>query len=56
MVSGIQPVWLREGADLWEGKDRKDPGRNIYDDFSFLALGESAPLALTPFTPLAENK
>lgn len=26
----------------------------VYDDFSFLALGESAPLAPTdPFTPLA---
>lgn len=28
--------------------------QEVYDDFSFLALGESAPLAPTdPFTPLA---
>lgn len=28
-------------------------GECIYDDFSFLALGESAPWEFTPFTPLA---
>lgn len=28
----------------------------IYDDFSFLALGESAPWEFTPFTPLAKSK
>lgn len=28
----------------------------IHDDFSFLALGESAPWEFTPFTPLAKSK
>lgn len=41
---------------LWEGGNRGGGGEYIYDDFSFLALGESAPWEFTPFTPLAKNK
>lgn len=41
---------------LWEVGDRGGWGECIYDDFSFLALGESAAWEFTPFTPLAEKK
>lgn len=38
--------WLEELRRGWGGGV-------VYEDFSFFALGESAPLELTPFTPLA---
>lgn len=49
-VDGVL-VWHREGHSSLIGG-----GGHIYDDFSFLALGESAAWELTPLTPLAKNQ
>lgn len=49
-VGWMQPRKHGLRSFLWEGRDREEC---IYDNFSFLALGESAAWELTPFTPLA---
>lgn len=41
---------------FFENGVRMGRWESIYDDFSFLALGESAPWEFTPFTPLTTNK
>lgn len=50
----LRDCWLDTATEARGGDDgslRK--GECVYDDFSFLALGESAPWEFTPFTPLA---
>lgn len=38
------------------GSRRRVCGERIYNDFSFFALGESAPWEFTPLTPLAKKR
>lgn len=38
------------------GSRRRFEGEWIYNDFSFFALGESAPWEFTPLTPLAKKR
>lgn len=40
----------------WGAVEEGSEGERIYNDFSFFALGESAPWELTPLTPLAKKR
>lgn len=54
--TGLTRVGMSELTPAWV-KDGMTEGRAVYEDFSFRALGESAPLALTdPLTPLATEE
>lgn len=40
----------------WMGDRSLKGGERVYEDFSFLALGESAAWEFTPLTPLAKSQ
>lgn len=60
MAEGLEEVlWRHSPVRVGGGVvavEEGSEGERIYNDFSFFALGESAPWEFTPLTPLAKKR